>query len=316
MLVYPDVYESPSTGKLHKGETNLGGLICLSWKHVLQGIKTPNDNFNLGIHEWTHALRFNAIKYDETDYFFDAYINKWVGFAMHEFSRLKNGQPSIFRRYGAANIHEFFSVCIEHFFESPDEFRLKAPVLFDQTCILLNQIPAKNKSAIIDVRPSLLRNDILVLKNESPLVTIKASFIQTFVGFGLKLFLFGVALFTLLAQEYFFTTILAFCLCLFGVIVMNNQFFTLKFYENSLYMQSGFIESLANKLSINYNSLMKLEVVYETFDTSSGSIFQFKYYDGNQFIKKTAYCSSLDIPFNEIKTLLHEKNVAVLFHNN
>ena len=147
VVVYPDIYESPMTKKMHKGETNLNGFICLSWKHIIEGIENPNDNYNLGIHEWTHALRFNGINFQETDYFFDGYINKWVAAAMTEYNNLRTGaKKSIFRRYGATNIHEFLSVCTEHFFESPDEFKREAPEFFEQMCILLNQEPSKTGS--------------------------------------------------------------------------------------------------------------------------------------------------------------------------
>ena len=91
IVVYPDIYESPMTKKMHKGETNLNGFICLSWKHIIEGIENPNDNYNLGVHEWMHALRFNGINYEETDYFFDGYINKWVAGAMPEYNKLRVG---------------------------------------------------------------------------------------------------------------------------------------------------------------------------------------------------------------------------------
>ncbi|MCE9540543.1 MAG: zinc-dependent peptidase, partial [Bacteroidetes bacterium] len=180
VVIYPDVYESPITKQMHKGETNLNGFICLSWKHVLAGLENPRDNYNLGIHEWTHALRFNGINYDQTDYFFDGYINKWVANAIPEFSILKKEKNSIFRHYGATNIHEFLSVCTEHFFESPDEFKLKAPELFEQMCILLNQIPGIDKSTQIGVRNVLLGvNDFSVNVQEAPLLNMEASFFRT-----------------------------------------------------------------------------------------------------------------------------------------
>lgn len=152
IVVYPDIYESPMTKQMHKGETNLNGFICLSWKHIIEGIENPDDNYNLGIHEWMHALRFNGINYQATDYFFDGYINKWVAGAMLEYNKLRTGKKSIFRRYGATNIHEFLSVCTEHFFESPDEFKKEAPEFFDEMCILLNQTPGKIGSAQLGVR--------------------------------------------------------------------------------------------------------------------------------------------------------------------
>lgn len=316
VVIYPDVYESPITKKMHKGETNLNGFICLSWKHVLAGLKNPSDNYNLGIHEWTHALRFNGINYDQTDYFFDGYINKWVANAMHEFSLLKKGKPSIFRRYGAANIHEFLSVCTEHFFESPDEFKLKAPDLFEQMCILFNQEPGIDKSAQIDVRNALLGvSDISMNKQEMPLLTMEASFFRTLLNMGSGLLYFSIALIVLLMQNNGTTTLLAVIVCLLALVIMNNKYFTIKFYENYIYLQSGFIESFAKKFSINYRSLIKMEIYDGNYDTSVGTVFQLKYYNGSKFLKKTAYCSAINVPREKIVSLIHKKKVVVLFPN-
>lgn len=316
VVIYPDVYESPVTKQMHKGETNLNGFICLSWKDVLAGLKNPADNYNLGIHEWTHALRFNGINYDQTDYFFDGYINKWVANAMHEFSLLKKGHPSIFRRYGAANIHEFLSVCTEHFFESPDEFKLKAPDLFEQMCILFNQVPGIDRSAQIGVRNALLGvSDVAVNKQEAPLLTMEASFFRTLLNMGSGLLYFSITLIVLLLQNNGTTTVLAVIVCILALVIMNNKYFTIKFYENNIYLQSGFIESFANKFSINYRSLIKMEIYDGNYDTSVGTVFQLKYYNGSKFLKKTVYCSSIDVPREKIVSLLYKKKVLVLYPN-
>lgn len=208
IIVYPDIYESPSTKKMYKGETNLSGFLCLSWKHVLEGIENPDDNYNLGVHEWTHALRFNGINFQQTDYFFDGYINKWVGASMYEYNKLRAGKKSIFRRYGAANIHEFLSVCTEHFFESPEQFKKEAPEFFDEMCILLNQIPSKTGSAKISVRDVLLNKIPLNENNQSPLLILEASFFRTILNFGIRLMYIAMAVIICLLIEsslgYFF----------------------------------------------------------------------------------------------------------------
>ena len=62
ILIYPSEYKNPQTGRYHKGETNLGGFMCLSWSDFIEGIKNPTDKVNLGLHEFGHALRFNSIR--------------------------------------------------------------------------------------------------------------------------------------------------------------------------------------------------------------------------------------------------------------
>ncbi len=155
VLMYPDVYQSPHTKKMHHGEVNLSGFICFSWKSLQIGIKYAHDNFNVGLHEWSHALRFNSVKGPENDAFFDAYFPKIIATGASEFQKLKEGKTRFFREYAGANVNEFFSVAIEYFFESPEEFRRKLPPLFEQFCILLNQEP-REKQIYLNVRYNLL----------------------------------------------------------------------------------------------------------------------------------------------------------------
>ncbi len=313
VIVYPDVYESPGTKRMHRGETNLNGFICLSWKHVLAGIENPSDNYNLGLHEWMHALRFNGINYDQTDYFFDGYINKWVANAMHDFLLLKNGKHSVFRRYGAVNIHEFLSVCTEHFFESTDEFKLNAPELFDQMCILLNQLPDKNGTSTIGVRKQLLGSpEVTVDSQQAPILILEASFFRTLLNLGLGLFYFGLTFIILLWQNSWITTIMALIVGLWLIVKMNNKYFTIKFYENNLYLQKGFATWFAQKLIINYRSLMKLEIYDGNYEKGGEAVFQLNYYNGSEFRKKIVYCSAIAVPEEKIMSLLQQKKVLVL----
>jgi len=138
-----------TTGTLkYIGETNLQGLIKLSWKSFMHGYKINDDNVNLGLHEFSHALRFNSIKGNDHDYFIDNYFNKWLACAYEAFYDLKNKRETIFRSYGGTNINEFLSVCIEHYFESPEEIIKKYPLLYYATGILLNQYTNTNKTKL------------------------------------------------------------------------------------------------------------------------------------------------------------------------
>ncbi len=314
IVIYPDVYESPITKKMHKGETNLNGFICLSWKHILEGIEKPNDNYNLGLHEWTHALRFNSIKYEETDYFFDGYINKWVACAYHEYNNLKSGRPSIFRKYGATNIHEFLSVVVEHFFESPDEFREKAKDLFIQLCILLNQEPDNEHSTQINVRDLYLQtNEDTPEEPFPPVLVFEASFWRTLLNLKWQVVRVLFILIILLPNQNLISNIISFLIILSAVVYMNGKYFTIMFYENSIYLQSGFVQALSRKLTVNYHSLIKLEIYDSNLDITDGKAFQLNYYNGNKFIKKTAYCSAIDVPHEKITSFLARKNVLILF---
>lgn len=156
IYIYPDAYKSKITGKYHKGEVNLAGIIALSWPDFVKGYDVPDNNRNLGLHEMAHAVRFAKFKGDY-DQFFSDYFDKWARIAKNEFENVRDKEgPSIFRDYAGSNINEFFSVCTEHFFETPQRFRDELPELYYHTCILLNQDPSREPIAI-DVREHFLQ---------------------------------------------------------------------------------------------------------------------------------------------------------------
>jgi hypothetical protein len=49
--------------------------------------------------------------------------------------------PSILRDYAFVNKEEFFSVCVEYFFEVPEMLKQDKPELFAMLCRMLNQNP-------------------------------------------------------------------------------------------------------------------------------------------------------------------------------
>ena len=57
IIIYPGEFYSTVSDDYHKGEFNPKlNAIVFSWKDFLQGFKIENDNLNLGIHEFTHAI--------------------------------------------------------------------------------------------------------------------------------------------------------------------------------------------------------------------------------------------------------------------
>jgi Mlc titration factor MtfA (ptsG expression regulator) len=168
IFLYPDVYYSKYDKKYHMGEVNLGGVIAISWKSFQEGYKNPSDNYNVGLHEMAHALRFANICKDEFDHFFANYFDKWAFVGLEEFARIKAGKPSMIRKYAGTNVNEFFAVCAEYFFESPKEFKEKLPEIYKHMCILLNQDPLENNTyGFSSTRQKILAaTDSIINENE------------------------------------------------------------------------------------------------------------------------------------------------------
>ncbi|MEJ2005060.1 MAG: zinc-dependent peptidase [Cyclobacteriaceae bacterium] len=139
ILIYPDDYYSRITRKYHQGEVNRAGIIVLSWKNFLQGYAEKGDGRNLGLHEMAHAMLLeNQITNNEYEFLSKTHLNHWYGLAENEMDKIRSGN-SIFRKYGASNIHEFFAVAVEVYFEQPRELLSSHPDLYYSLASLLNQ---------------------------------------------------------------------------------------------------------------------------------------------------------------------------------
>lgn len=156
IYVHPKAYIDRVSGQLYKGETNLAGHIRFSWLNFVQGYANHDDNLNLGLHEFSHALRFNPVRGNAQDEFIENYYSSWLASATEPFHEIRSNKPTIFRRYGGANINEFLSVCIEHFFETPDEIRAAYPHLYYNTALLLNQENVDGRT-LVNVRERLFQ---------------------------------------------------------------------------------------------------------------------------------------------------------------
>jgi Mlc titration factor MtfA (ptsG expression regulator) len=141
IIVYPEAFYSTTNETLHKGEFNpkLKSLV-ISWQHFKEGYDIENDNLNLGVHEFAHAIHlssFNnedisAIIFNESFQELTSYLSK------NESLRLRLIESKYFREYAYTNQYEFIAVIIENFIETPKQFKAQFPQLYLKTKQMLN----------------------------------------------------------------------------------------------------------------------------------------------------------------------------------
>jgi len=139
--IYPTIFYNRFMKAYLKGSTPPEGMISLSWRDLEHGFLVDNDKYNLGLHEVAHALKLSLKHAYDFDSRFASYVKKWESFGHVEFLKMKRGNESFLRKYGGVNEHEFFAVCIEHFFEVPEQFQYNLPKIFYHLTILLNLDP-------------------------------------------------------------------------------------------------------------------------------------------------------------------------------
>ncbi len=142
IVLYPDAYQSQITGKMHKGEFNPAyKVVVFSWKHFDEGL-AHNDNMNLGIHEFAHVFHLHSRKrHNNSSANFAIRFNKVLREVNHAPNRHRLEASGYFRHYAYANQHEFLAVVLEHFFETPGEFRRMFPELYQSIGRMINQHP-------------------------------------------------------------------------------------------------------------------------------------------------------------------------------
>jgi len=141
VVIYPNHFYSRLVENWLKGLAMGNGVVFLSWYHFVEGYEDSRDTYNLGLHEFAHMLRMQTMSSSNLDNKFSNYFNEYNEIAMMSFISHRNGTDDFFREYGSTNEAEFFSVCIENFFEIPDMFEAELPTLYYHLCYLLNQNP-------------------------------------------------------------------------------------------------------------------------------------------------------------------------------
>ncbi len=140
ILVYPDEFYSTANQARHKGEFNpRERALVLSWKHFEKGYKITDDNLNLGIHEFMHAMQLEALQSRDIDSVrFQKQFQNILKSLTKQDVRDKLNKTRYFRNYAFTNQYEFMAVLAEYFIESPNDFKEHFPELYKHTKQLLN----------------------------------------------------------------------------------------------------------------------------------------------------------------------------------
>ena len=141
VIIYPKTYYSEINGTFHKGEINpQHKVIVFSWEDFKHGYKIGDDNLNLGIHEFGHAVHLNASKNNDVSslIFNSGFKNLTDYLQNNENVRQRLIASKYFRTYAYTNQYEFFAVLLENFIETPLEFKTQFPNLYKYIKQMLN----------------------------------------------------------------------------------------------------------------------------------------------------------------------------------
>lgn len=140
VIVYPATYLSTITKEYHKGEFNPRvKAVVFSWEDFVKGFETGDDNVNLGIHEFSHVVHYHGTKHEDSSAILFARMFKQITDDLsHSGNRQRLIDSNYFRLYGYTNQFEFLAVIMEHYFETPQQFRQEFPELFKKVELMIN----------------------------------------------------------------------------------------------------------------------------------------------------------------------------------
>lgn len=148
IYILADAYHMDSDEELYIGHVAPEG-IYLSWKHFLYGYSHKNDNINVAVHEMSHALLYNNFfaQYG-IDSHFRLNYEKFSNSTGPILADVITNRRSYLRSYAFSNLHEFWAVSVEAFFENPAGLKKNMPELYEALCRVLNQDPMTTEKII------------------------------------------------------------------------------------------------------------------------------------------------------------------------
>lgn len=141
VVIFPGAFYSRMVENYVKGLAMGTGIVYISWEDFKEGYFYSTSTYNLGLHEFAHILRFQSNELDFEDPHLVAHFDYWEENGEEVFQNIRHGYQNFFREYAGTNRSEFFSVCVENFFEVPESFKQEMPDLYWHLCYLLKQNP-------------------------------------------------------------------------------------------------------------------------------------------------------------------------------
>jgi len=150
VLIYPTTFDDEyRTGgkEQHEvlgmvGSGAMNRMMILSKPDLLQGFRSPQDQNNVGIHEFAHLL-------DKSDGTVDGIpgvalpsnaIEPWLKLVHEEMRKIESGHSDI-NPYGLTSEAEFFAVVSEYFFENPHKMKEQHATLYTMLERIFQQDP-------------------------------------------------------------------------------------------------------------------------------------------------------------------------------
>lgn len=145
IVIFPKAYRDEEKKVNYLGKTSMDGYIALSWEDILKSEAYPHDGINLALHEFSHAIVIEMMQ-DQVSFELEYFMVRHIYYtAKREIEKFNSSEIVALRKYAYSSPHEFFSIAIELFFETPEILINYSWITYRNLCVLLRQNPLKNE---------------------------------------------------------------------------------------------------------------------------------------------------------------------------
>lgn len=253
IAIYPSIFYNKLLDRNLRGSTSPIGVIRFSWKHIEAGYADQNDNINLALHELAHALKVVVDEFDDSDDHLLREMEDFLESGTEVRNAILNGKLELIRKYASVNEHEFFACCSEYFFESPDDFKARLPVLYRKMTEVYQQDLTRPDLdyAFTEFKPKvkLRRRRETEKLTTAAVIEANSEWVQWIIITGLFLGMPLTIFFSLSLESTALTILLFFgTIAVGGLILFYRRFLMTGFMNNDsfiLFFFAGWIPTIA-----------------------------------------------------------------------
>ena len=206
---------------------------------------------------------------------------------------------------------------IETFFEQPEQFKILAPELYNQTSVLLNQTFTSNNKFEVDCRESLIDHNIVPLSNNHPDVFLY-SLENNDATIAFVIFLV-IGILTLQGSGYMYPpAYICFSIAFLIWLRIEKNYTRLFFSSKEFKIHKGLLLFKNYKIeTLPLSNLISVTTAYEYYPDKDGveqkklGPTKFTYCQDNEFKTGVLNCGINMLRFNDLAKDLKQNNVHV-----
>lgn len=141
IVLYPDAFTAADGEERYCEFNPMAKAVVFSWPYFKEGMELINDNFNPGLYQFARIMHMWYRLNDEADATASLYCSRYeklLDYLDKPHNRDRIQEAGYFTEDSYHTNEQFLAIVLQHFFETPDEFKSKLYGLHRKIAIMIN----------------------------------------------------------------------------------------------------------------------------------------------------------------------------------